>query len=147
MVHGGDDPIVTVPFGMVNCGGNDPSRATILALFRSTGALRVRLCPVPPQANSPNALTSTSTATSTCPVLPKRVCCMLLLHMDLVVRPTLARLSKVGTPSSRLPAALVPRRLRAGLPSHDTQRETLPLAASHRPTLRHETRQPEDRAG
>ena len=54
----------TDPSGIVNCGGNDPSKATTLLLFRGAVARILRLSPVPPeQANSPNALISTSTAT------------------------------------------------------------------------------------
>ena len=54
----------TDPSGIVNCGGNDPSKAVTLLLFRGTVALILRLSPVPPeQANSPNALISTSTTT------------------------------------------------------------------------------------
>ena len=53
----------TEPSGMVNCGGNDPSRATTLVLFRGTVALILRFSPVPEQANRTNELIIASTAT------------------------------------------------------------------------------------
>jgi hypothetical protein len=72
----------TDPSGIVNCGGNDPSKARTLAPFRGTVALILRRSPVPPeQANSANELISTSTATIKCPVLPRLVCCTLFPHV------------------------------------------------------------------
>jgi hypothetical protein len=55
----------TVPFRIVNCGGNESSKAVTVVLFRGTVALIFRRSPVPPeQANSTNKLINTSTATT-----------------------------------------------------------------------------------